>query len=141
MKTYDFSTIIDRTKSHSLKWEKYNGKDILPFWVADMDFRTSPEIIEALKSRVEHGIYGYATIPDEWNQAYVSWWKTRYHIDLIADRLVFCTGVVPAISSIIRKITTPNENVLIQTPVPGGVGLLTRLSLLENLMEAYKNGI
>ena len=115
MMQFDFDTLIDRRHTNSLKWDVANGE--LPMWVADMDFRTSPEIIEALKSRVEHGIYGYATIPDEWNQAYVSWWKTRYHIDLIADRLVFCTGVVPAISSIIRKITTPNENVLIQTPV------------------------
>lgn len=115
MMQFDFDTLIDRRHTNSLKWDVANGE--LPMWVADMDFRTSPEIIEALKSRVEHGIYGYATIPEEWNQAYVSWWKTRYHVDLIADRLVFCTGVVPAISSIIRKITTPNENVLIQTPV------------------------
>ena len=80
-------------------------------------FKTAPEIREALRRRVEHGVFGYSIVPPEWNQAYVDWWGRRHGLVIDPDSLVFCTGVVPAISSMVRKLTTPNENVLIQTPV------------------------
>ena len=113
--TYDFDTPIDRFGTYSLKWEE--AGDALPMWVADMDFKTAPEIREALRRRVEHGVFGYSIVPPEWNQAYVDWWGRRHGLVIDPDSLVFCTGVVPAISSMVRKLTTPNENVLIQTPV------------------------
>lgn len=111
----DFDTPIDRRSTNSLKWEVTEGE--LPMWVADMDFPTAPEIRRAIQKRAEHGIFGYSVIPDEWYQAYIGWWQRRHGFTLHKDWMIFCTGVVPAISSIVRKLTTPAEKVLIQTPV------------------------
>lgn len=86
-------------------------------WVADMDFKTAPEIITAIKERVEHGIYGYTEVSQEWYSAIGSWWKKRHHFQIEKEWLVFCTSVVPAISSIVRKMTTVGENVVVQTLV------------------------
>ena len=112
---YDFDTPVNRKNTNSLKWDIKEGE--LPMWVADMDFKTSPAIIEALEKRVANGIYGYNIIPQEWNKAYVNWWDRRHHFKLEEDWLIFCTGVVPAISSCVRKLTYPAENVLVLTPV------------------------
>lgn len=112
---YDFDTVIDRRGTDSVKWNV--GKNELPMWVADMDFRVAPEIEKAIKKRMEHGVFGYSEIPDEWYGAYMNWWRERHGFLMKKDGLLFCTGVVPAISSIVRKLTTPNENVVIQTPV------------------------
>ena len=112
---YDFESVIDRRNTDSLKWDVKEGE--LPMWVADMDFPVAPEIKRAIAKRVEHGVFGYSVVPKEWNDAYVSWWERRHSFAMNPSHLVFCTGVVPAISSIVRKLTTPNENVLIQTPV------------------------
>ena len=113
--SFDFDTPIDRTGTHSLKWEE--AGDVLPMWVADMDFATAPAIRQTLLRRVEHGVFGYSTVPDEWAQAYVRWWVERHGLAIDQESLVFTTGVVPAISSMVRKLTTPAENVLILTPV------------------------
>lgn len=112
---YDFDTVIDRSGTYALKWDIPDGE--LPMWVADMDFQTAPEIIAAMQKRVSHGVFGYSIVPDEWYQSYIGWWKRRHDFTIEKDWLIFCTGVVPAISSIVRKLTTPGENVLIQTPV------------------------
>ncbi|MCM1499270.1 MAG: pyridoxal phosphate-dependent aminotransferase [Clostridium sp.] len=112
---YDFDTLTDRRGTNALKWDVAENE--LPLWVADMDFKTAPEIAEALQKRVEHGIFGYTVVPDEWYQAYISWWREQHGFTMKQDWLMFCTGVVPAISSVVRKLTTPAENVLIQTPV------------------------
>ena len=114
---YDFDTIIDRKNTASLKWDVKENE--LPMWVADMDFRTAPEIIDAIERRVQHGVYGYSIMPDEWYDAYINWWGKRHGLDMERKGLIFCTGVVPAISSVVRKLTTPAEKVLIQTPVYG----------------------
>jgi len=112
---YDFDTITDRQGTNSLKWDISDGE--LPMWVADMDFRTAPEIISAIEKRAAHGVFGYTVIPDRWYSAYINWWSDRHNFTMDKSWLMFCTGVVPAVSSIVRKLTTPNENVLIQTPV------------------------
>lgn len=112
---YDFDAVIDRRNTNSLKWNVAETE--LPMWVADMDFQTAPEIREALKRRLEHGIFGYSDIPEEWTEAYVDWWQSRHHFSMKKEWLMFVTGVVPAISSAVRKLTTPGENVVIQTPV------------------------
>ncbi len=112
---YDFDSVTDRRNSNSLKWDISDGE--LPMWVADMDFQTAPEILSAVKERAAHGVFGYTVVPDSWYEAYRSWWMDRHHFDIKKDQLIFCTGVVPAISSIVRKLTTPAEKVLIQTPV------------------------
>ncbi len=112
---FDFDTPVCRRGTNSLKWDV--GADALPMWVADMDFKAAPAIQEAILRRAQHGIFGYTVIPDEWYEAYIGWWKSRHGFTFEKDWLIFCTGIVPAISSIVRKITTPAEKVLLQTPV------------------------
>lgn len=115
MKMYDFDEVVDRRDSYSLKWDVKDGE--LPMWVADMDFKTAPEIQAAIRKRAEHGVFGYTIIPDEWYEAYRYWWKEYHSFDIDKDWMVYVSGVIPAISSAVRKLTTPGENVLIQTPV------------------------
>ena len=112
---YDFDTLADRRNSFSLKWSV--AQNVLPMWVADMDFATAPEIRAAIESRAAHGIFGYSVVPDEWYRAVSGWWRARHRLEIPADRLAFCTGVVPALSSAVRKLTTPAEQVAILTPV------------------------
>lgn len=112
---YDFDEIIDRRNTDSVKWAV--GENELPMWVADMDFKTAPEILDVLVDRAKHGVFGYSTIKKEWNEAYKGWWSRRYGFEMKEEGLIFCTGVVAALSSIVRKLATPDEKVLIQTPV------------------------
>ncbi len=112
---YDFDCVIDRRNTDSLKWNVAEGE--LPMWVADMDFKTAPEILSAIRERAELGAFGYSVLPEAWYTAYGEWWKRRHQFELKRDWLIFCTGVVPAISSVVRKLTTPAEKVLVQTPV------------------------
>ena len=113
--SYDFDTPVDRRNTYSLKWDVKENE--LPMWVADMDFQTAPEVREAIQNRAAHGVFGYSIVPEEWYQAYIQWWESRHGFRMDAEWLIFCTGVVPAISSIVRKLTTPAEKVLVLTPV------------------------
>lgn len=113
--TYDFDTVTDRRRTDSLKW--HIGETELPMWVADMDFKTAPEIIKAVEDRLSHGIFGYSIIPDYWYDCYGDWWEKRHNFRLEHDWLLFCIGVVPAVSSMIRHLTKSDEKVLIQPPV------------------------
>lgn len=113
--TYDFDTVNDRRSEFSMKWDVNDGE--LPMWVADMDFKTAPEITEAIVKRAEHGIFGYTDVPARWKNAVISWYKKRHSLTIEYDSLMFSTGVVAAISSLVRKLTTPNENVVLLTPV------------------------
>ena len=110
-----FDEIIDRRNTGSLKWDVKENE--LPMWVADMDFTAAPIIREVIMRRAAHGVFGYSIIPGEWYDAYVSWWKNRHGLNMEKDWLIFTTGIVPAISSIVRKLTTPAENVVVLTPV------------------------
>ena len=110
-----FDKDVNRRNTGSMKWDVSEGE--LPMWVADMDFETAPEIKEALIRRVEQGVFGYTLIEDEWYQAYQDWWESRHGFKIEKEWLIFCTGVVPAISSIVRKMTTVGENVVVMTPV------------------------
>lgn len=115
MKKYDFNAPVERRGTDSIKWDVGEGE--LPMWVADMDFKTAPEVTEALIKRAEHGVFGYADVDDEWYDAYIGWWRRRHGFEIKKEWIMFCTGVIPALSSIVRKLATPNENVLVQTPV------------------------
>lgn len=112
---YDFDTMIDRRATNSMKWNVKEGE--LPMWVADMDFATAPEVRRVIEQRAAHGIFGYAEVTDEWYEATADWWKRRHHFSMEKDWLIFSTGVVATISSVVRKLTTPNEKVVLQTPV------------------------
>lgn len=115
MGKYNFDEEVNRRSSDSLKWDVDNNE--LPMWVADMDFKTAPQIRQAIADRLEHGVFGYADIMQDWYDAYINWWKNRHGFEIQKEWLIFSTGVVPSISSIVRKLTTPNEKVIIQTPV------------------------
>lgn len=112
--SFEFDKITDRTGTNSLKWDVKPGE--LPLWVADMDFQTAPCIRRAIEKTAAHGIFGYSIVTDEWYKSYIDWWKKRHDFQIQKDWLIFCNGVVPAVSSLVRKLTTPAEKVLIQTP-------------------------
>ena len=114
---YDFDEIIPRRHTNSYKWDAATDSDVLPLWVADMDFRTAPAITEALKQRVEHGIFGYTRVPDEYYEAVTAWFKRRHGWDIRREWMIYTSGVVPAISAIIKALTGPGDKVLVQTPV------------------------
>lgn len=120
MKTL-FDKKIERLGHHSTKWEEldqnYGCNDLLPMWIADMDFQTAPVIIKAIKEKVEHGIFGYVHRPDSYYQAAVEWTKKRFNHTIDANTLIHAPSVVPSLSLIIRLFTQPNEKILIQPPV------------------------
>ena len=101
---YNFDLPTDRRGTYSLKWDVAANE--LPMWVADMDFETAPEIKEAIQKRAGHGVFGYTVVPEEWYRAIEDWWQVRHHFHMEKEWMIFCTGVVPAISSIVRKMTT-----------------------------------
>ena len=112
---YDFDTPVDRRGTNSLKWDVPEGE--LPMWVADMDFRTAPVVVEALRKRLENGVFGYSVVPAKWYDAYIDWWKRRHAFAMRPEWLIFCTGVVPAITCAVKRLTNVGDNVLVQTPV------------------------
>lgn len=112
---YDFDTPVQRRGTNCVKWDVASGE--LPMWVGDMDFQTAPEITAAFQARVAHGVFGYTTVPEAWYQAIQNWWRDRHSFAMEQDWLLFSTGVVPTIASVVRKLTTPGEKVLVQSPV------------------------
>ncbi|PWF99693.1 MalY/PatB family protein [Levilactobacillus bambusae] len=115
MTTYNFDDMIDRRQSYSEKWAVKETE--LPMWIADMDFKTAPAIIDAFEKKAASGIFGYEFIPDAYYSAVQHWMATRhqYHVD--RDWLLFTTGVIPAVSSMVRRMSRIGENVLVQAPV------------------------
>lgn len=114
---YDFDEIIDRRGTNCVKWDGAENPDVLPMWVADMDFRTAPAIIEALRSRVDHGVFGYTRVPQSYYEAVTGWFARRHGWNIDKDWIIYISGVVPALSAIIKALTVPGDKVLIQTPV------------------------
>ena len=114
---YDFDEIVPRRGTHSVKWELDSDPDILPMWVADMDFRTAPPVVEALRRRVEHGIFGYAQAPQAYYDAVVKWFERRHGWHTEPEWILHTTGVIPALSAILKALTQPGDKILVQTPV------------------------
>lgn len=114
---YDFDEIVPRRGTCSYKWDSMDNEDIVPMWVADMDFRTAPAIVEALQRRVAHGIFGYTRVPDSYYDALTGWFGRRHGWDIDRDWIIYTSGVVPALSAVIKALTVPGDKVLIQTPV------------------------
>jgi cystathionine beta-lyase len=114
---YNFDDIVPRRNTNSVKWESASDPDVIPMWVADMDFRTAEPIVEALQQKVQGGIFGYTSLPDAYYEAVVRWWKKRHQFEIQRDWILFCTGVIPALSSVIRTFTEPGDKILVQSPV------------------------
>lgn len=113
---YDFDKTIDRRATNSYKWDSA-PEGVLPMWVADMDFRTAPAIIDALQKRVAHGIFGYTRVPDAYYGAVTSWFSRRHGWDIDREWIIYTSGVVPAVSAVIKALTVPGDKVIVQTPV------------------------
>lgn len=113
---YDFDKTIDRRATNSYKWDSA-PEGALPMWVADMDFRTAPAIIDALQKRVAHGIFGYTRVPDAYYGAVTSWFSRRHGWDIDREWIIYTSGVVPAVSAVIKALTVPGDKVIVQTPV------------------------
>lgn len=116
MSTFDFHTVINRRGTNSYKWDIVKEEDVIPLWVADMDFKAAPAILEVLKKRVEHGVFGYTLVPDSYYEAIINWFARRHNWQIDRSWIIYTTGVVPAVSCAIKALTLPGEKVLIQTP-------------------------
>ena len=114
---YNFDEIIPRRGTNSYKWDSTGDADVLPMWVADMDFRTAPPVVEALRKRVEHGIFGYVRVPDAYYAAVTNWFARRHDWQIEKEWIIYTTGVVPALSAVIKALTAPGDKVMVQTPV------------------------
>ncbi len=112
---FDFTTVPNRRGGDSIKWS--GPEKELPMWIADMDFQTAPAVIEALQQKVATGIFGYEEPPREYFQAVSDWYETRHQTAIPLDWQLFATGVIPALSASIRRVTNAGDNVVVQTPV------------------------
>ena len=136
-----FDKITNRLNTNSIKWS--GDENELPMWVADMDFEAPEEVSNALIERAAHKIYGYCDIPSDWNEAIVNWRLKRYNHKIDKDDLLYCTSVIASISSTVRKITSPGENIVIQTPVYN-IFYNCILNNGRNVLESplvYENGV
>ena len=114
---YDFDEIVNRRGTNSVKWDEAKEEGVIPMWVADMDFKAAPCILEAQKKRVDHGVFGYTMVPDSYYESIISWFERRHQWHIERDWIIYTSGVVPAISAIIKALTEPGDKVLVQTPV------------------------
>lgn len=140
MNKYNFDVIVNRKNSSSFKWDVKENE--LPMWVADMDFAVLPEIKEAIKNRADIDSYGYIECPKEYFFAYRDWWKRHHDLDIDVNTMVFSSGVVASIDSILKHVLPNGSNVVIQTPVYHVFFNCIRnngLNILENQL-IYKNG-
>lgn len=122
---YNFDEIIERRGTHSVKWEEpiadgqqpiANTQDIIPLWVADMDFPVAPAIQKAMKQRAEHPVFGYTLVEDDYYEAVISWFHRRHQWTIKKEWILYTTGVVPAVSAVLKAITMPGERVITFTP-------------------------
>lgn len=114
---YDFDEIVPRRGTNAIKWDMDTDPEVLPMWVADMDFRTAPAVAAALQRRVQHDIFGYATAPKAYYDAITGWFRRRHGWQIRPEWVLHTTGVIPALSAVIKALTQPGDKVLIQTPV------------------------
>ena len=111
-----FDEVIDRRGTNSYKWDHAGGEDVIPMWVADMDFRTAPCIVDALRRRVGHGIFGYVAVPQSSYETVVGWFGSQHGWDIAPEWIQYTSGVVPAVSAVIKALTMPGDRVAVLTP-------------------------
>jgi cysteine-S-conjugate beta-lyase len=120
-KNYNFDEIIPRADTYCVKYDLrkafFGTEDVIPMWVADMDFRTPDFIIEALKERLEHEILGYSIRPERFNEAIISWMKLQHNWDVRKSWISFSPGVVPALNMLVLAFTKPGDKIIVQPPV------------------------
>ena len=118
---YNFDEIIDRKNNHSTKYneliKKFGTDDVIPLWIADMDFKTAEPIIKAVEEKARHGIFGYVYRPDEYFQSFINWQKRQHNWNVNKELLSFSIGVVPALATLVKQFSEKGDKILIQTPV------------------------
>jgi cystathionine beta-lyase len=115
--TYDFDTLVDRRGTDSLRWQKYSGRDVIPLWVADMDFRAPPEVVAALRARVDHGVFGYAHPPASTVEAIRGHLQARHGWNIEPGWIVWLPGLVVGLNVAVRAFARPGGAVLCTPPV------------------------
>jgi len=113
---YNFDLLTERRGTNSVKWDESPSPDVIPLWVADMDFMAAPAIQEALRRRMEHGVYGYTIVGDDYYDAIINWFQRRHQWTIHREEILYTTGVVPAMSVALKALTMPGERVLILSP-------------------------
>nr|WP_319271289.1 MalY/PatB family protein [uncultured Draconibacterium sp.] len=138
----NFDDKIVRRGTNSYKWDSKTNDDIIPLWVADMDFKTAQPIIDALTNRVQHGIFGYTKVPEEYYNAVISWFGRRHDFTVEKEWMIYTIGVVPAISATILALTEPGDKVIVQEPVYNCFFSSIRNNQCESFSNdlIYKNG-
>ena len=118
---YNFNERIDRSENHSAKWAemgmKFGRNDLTPMWVADMDIKTAPEILEAMRNKLEQEIFGYVYRPDSYYESAANWLKKRFGYEISPATLIHSPGVVPSMSILVKMLTKEIDKILIQSPV------------------------
>ena len=114
---YNFDEIIPRRGTNSVKWDLATDERVLPMWVADMDFRAAPPVLDALERRLRHGVFGYTKVPDAYFEAVKGWFGKRHGFRIENEWILPTTGVIPALSVILKALTEPGDKVILQTPV------------------------
>lgn len=114
---FDFDSVIDRTNWDSVKWSKYADRDVLPFWVADMDFATPDFIIDAVRERLEHPILGYTSAPQDLEDAFVAWIARQFNWAVDPEWVIPITAVVPGLNLSVRSVGSEGDQCLIPVPV------------------------
>ena len=113
---YNFDKSVERRGTNCVKWDESGDPDIIPMWVADMDFRVAPAIQKALEQRVSHGVFGYNIVPESYYEAVISWFRRRHQWEIERSSILYTTAVVPAMSCVIKALTMPGEKVIILSP-------------------------
>lgn len=114
---YNFDEIISRRGTNCVKWDRSDDPQMLPLWVADMDFRAAPCIVEAIQRLVNHGVFGYVDVPESYYETVIRWFAHRHDWHIQRQDMLYTTGVIPAIAAILQSLTKPGDKVMIQTPV------------------------
>lgn len=112
---YNFNVRHDRRNTGSLKWD--TAENELPMWVADMDFQAAPAVLQAMEQKLQTGIFGYNVVTEEWYRAVIGWWRRKHHLTIQKEWLTFCTGVIPAVTCAVKRLTNVGDQILVQTPV------------------------
>ena len=113
---YNFDELVERRGTNCVKWDECPSDDVIPLWVADMDFKVAPAILEAIRKRVEQGVFGYNIVPESYYEAVIFWFRRRHQWEIQRQWILYTTAVVPAVSCVIKALTMPGEKVLILSP-------------------------
>lgn len=113
---FDFDELVARRGTGCVKWDECPNDEVIPLWVADMDFKAAPAILDAVRKRAEHGVFGYTVVEDDYHEAVISWFQRRHDWTIRREEILYTTGVVPAMSVAIKALTMPGEKVLILSP-------------------------